>query len=523
LEQAITNDNFNAKQNFTQPVIIIRFIRSIYFTARFFVVCGLLAVFCLMAYLVPGLKEDAAVIAFVMRAVGVIATIILFALKRAKKIKANYAVVFLPVTFLVLLSFAFRFSETLVIYARIGALILPSLVLADAIMLWSRRRGIFARRDMMEKLSNGDLNDIRIHLENNYPFPIFLEVMDELPVQFQARDLKFKATIAPFRGKLLTYRVRPVKRGEYTFGAVNVFAASVLGFLQRRYKFDNDQMVPVYPSFIQMRRYELLAISNRLNEVGIKKIRKVGQNMEFDVIKDYVAGDDPRTVNWKATARRGRIMVNTYQDEKSQQVYALIDMGRVMKMPFEEMTLLDYSINASLVISNIAMLKYDRAGIITFSHKVHKTLPAERKGLQMFKIMELLYGAKTGYAESDYGKLYGEIKRRVTQRSLLLLFTNFETLSSMQRQIQYFRRLAKDHLLVVIFFENTELRAFLNKKPSSMQEIYYQTIAEKFAYEKKLIVKELEKYAIHAVYTSPQNLTVDTINKYLEIKARGLI
>jgi len=304
---------------------------------------------------------------------------------------------------------------------------------------------------------------------------------------------------------------------------VNVFASSIFGLLQRRYKFDNDQTVPVYPSFIQMRRYELLAISNRLNEVGIKKIRKVGQNNEFDVIKDYVAGDDPRTVNWKATARRGRIMVNTYQDEKSQQVYALIDMGRVMKMPFEEMTLLDYSINASLVISNIAMLKYDKAGIVTFSHKVHKTLPAERKGLQMFKIMELLYSAKTGYAESDYGKLYATIKRNVTQRSLLLLFTNFETLSSMQRQLQYFRRLAKDHLLVVIFFENTELRSFLNQKPTSMQEIYYQTIAEKFTYEKKLIVKELEKYGIHAVYTSPQNLTVDTINKYLEIKARGLI
>ena len=503
--------------------MIIRFIRSIYFSARFFLICGLLALFCLMAYLVPGLKEYGSTIGWCMRIVGIFVTVILFWLKWKQKIKSNYAVIFLPVVFLGALSFAFNFSDSLVIWARIGALALPALLIADLLMLWSRRKGIFARRDMMEKLSNGDLNDVRVQLENKYPFPVFLEIIDELPIQFQARDLSFKATLLPFRAKLLTYRVRPVKRGEYVFGAVNVFVSSILGLLQRRYKFDNDQMVPVYPSFIQMRRYELLAISNRLTEVGIKKIRKVGQNMEFDVIKDYVAGDDPRTVNWKATARRGRLMVNTYQDEKSQQVYALIDMGRVMKMPFEEMTLLDYSINASLVISNIAMLKYDKAGVITFSHKVHNTLAAERKGLQMFKIMELLYGAKTGYAESDYGKLYANVKQKITQRSLLLLFTNFETLSSMQRQLHYFRRLAKDHLLVVIFFENTELRAFLNKKPETMQEIYYQTIAEKFAYEKKLIVKELEKYAIHAVYTSPQNLTVDTINKYLEIKARGLI
>ncbi len=444
---------------------MLRFFRSFYFSSRFFIVCGLLATLCLVAY-------------------------------------------FYPLLFNI---------------AKISTMVFPCIIAADLLLLWSRRNGIFARRDMMEKLSNGDLNDIRIQLENKYPFPVFLSIIDELPVQFQARDLRFKATIAPFKSKLLTYRVRPVKRGEYVFGAVNVFVKSVLGLLQRRYKFDNDQMVPVYPSFIQMRRYELLAISNRLNEAGIKKIRRVGQNREFDVIKDYVAGDDPRTVNWKATARRGRLMVNTYQDEKSQQVYALIDMGRVMKMPFEEMTLLDYAINASLVISNIAMLKYDKAGLVTFSSKVHKVLASERKGLQMHNIMEVLFGAKTGYQESDYGKLYATIKQRITQRSLLLLFTNFETLSSMQRQLQYFRRLAKDHLLVVIFFENTELRAFLDKKPESMQEIYYQTIAEKFTYEKKLIVKELEKYAIHAVYTSPQNLTVNTINKYLELKARGLI
>ncbi len=501
---------------------MLKFLGSIYFSARFFLVCGLLALFCLMAYIVPQLREHGSAIGLAMKLGGVAISGILFYLKYRGR-QMSYAVVLLPAAVLIGFSFFFNTGESLLVYVNIAIFVLPLLVLADFLLLWSRRKGIFARRDMMEKLSNGDLNDIRIHLENRYLFPVFLEVIDELPVQFQARDLKFNLFLVPFGAKLLTYRVRPVKRGEYIFGVVNVFASSMLGLLQRRYKFDNNQSVPVYPSFIQMRRYELLAISNRLTEAGIKKIRRVGQNMEFDVIKDYVAGDDPRTVNWKATARRGRLMVNTYQDEKSQQVYALIDMGRVMKMPFEEMTLLDYSINASLVISNIAMLKYDKAGIITFSNKVQKVLPAERKGLQMFKIMELLYATKTGFLESDYGRLYATVKQRITQRSLLLLFTNFETLSSMQRQLQFFRRLSKDHLLVVIFFENTELRAFLDKKPGSMQEIYYQTIAEKFAYEKKLIVKELEKYAIHAVYTSPQNLTVDTINKYLEIKARGLI
>lgn len=446
-------------------MFLIRFIKSFYFATRFYIAVAALLVLCIVAYFLPGLY---------------------------------------PI-------------------AVIGATAIPILIGVDIVLLWIRPKGFHAVRGTLDKLSNGDLNPIEITLENKYPYPVFVTLVDELPVQFQARDLKFYAYLNPFASKKLKYQVRPVKRGQYVFGAVNVFVATMLGMLRRRYQFGHDHEVPVYPSYIQMRRFELLAISHRLTEVGIKKIRRLGHNMEFDQIKDYVSGDDPRTVNWKATARRGRLMVNTYQDEKSQQVYNVIDMGRNMKMPFEGMTLLDYAINASLVISNIAMLKYDKAGLITFSNRIHAALPADRKGMQMYNIMELLYSAKTGFLESDYGRLYATLKRTVSQRSLVILYTNFETLSSAQRQMTYLRRIAKDHLLVVVFFENTELRNFLDTKPNTVQEIYYQTIAEKFTYEKKLIVKELEKSGIHAVYTAPENLTVNTINKYLELKARGLI
>ena len=168
--------------------------------------------------------------------------------------------------------------------------------------------------------------------------------------------------------KTISYFLRPVKRGEYSFGAVNVFASSPIGLVSRRYQFSQNKMVPVYPSYIQMRKYELLAISNRLTDTGIKKIRRVGQHTEFERIREYVPGDDYRTINWKASARKSHLMVNNYQDERSQQVYALIDKGRAMQMPFNGMSLLDYAINASLVISNIAIKKSDKAVLITFQH-----------------------------------------------------------------------------------------------------------------------------------------------------------
>ena len=266
-----------------------------------------------------------------------------------------------------------------------------------------------------------------------------------------------------------------------------------------------------------------MAISNRLTDLGIKKIRRIGHSMEFEQIRPYVYGDDVRTLNWKATARRNDLMINAFQEEKSQSVYCLIDKGRVMKMPFEGLSLLDYAINATLVLSNIALYKQDKAGVLTFSDKFGQMLLADRRSGQMQKILDLLYRQKTRYLETDYELLYVKTKHFIKQRSLLLLFTNFETLSSMRRQLPYFRKLAKDHLLIVIFFENTELRALLDKPAVSTEEIYLKTIAEKYFYEKQQIVKELGQYGIQAMLTPPQKLTANTVNKYLELKARGMI
>lgn len=415
------------------------------------------------------------------------------------------------------------FFEQVFDIAQYCLVALAALLLADITLLFRSRKGIHARRDTLEKLSNGDENEIQIMLENFYPFRVNLKVLDELPFQFQKRDLDFKIRIEAGQLKIITYKLRPVKRGEYHFGAVNVFASSPLGLVERRFRYSQDMMVPVYPSFMQMRKYELLAISNRLTEYGIKKIRRIGHTTEFEQIKEYVAGDDYRTINWRATARKSKLMVNQYTDERSQQVYSIIDMGRVMKMPFEGLSLLDYAINTSLVISNIAMHKQDKAGIITFSNKVHQILPAGRMSAQLRKIMELLYKQKTGYLESSFEALYVNIKHKINQRSLLLLYTNFESLSALKRQIKYLRSIANNHLLVVIFFENTELRELLNAKAIKLKDIYKKTIAEKFDYEKTQLVSELKKYGIHSILTAPEKLSVNTINKYLELKSRGFI
>ncbi len=409
------------------------------------------------------------------------------------------------------------------ILVRFGFLLFLAVGIIDLLFLYRTSKGIFALREAPERLSNGDDNPISIYLENHYPFNVDLELVDEIPHQFQIRDAHFKMDLPKGQNRWVEYKIKPFERGSYSFGALNVYVNTGLRLFKRRYRFSQDVEVPVYPSYLQMRKYEIMAIGDRFLSIGVKKMRRIGQSMEFERIKEYVLGDDPRNVNWKATARSNKLMVNQYTDERSQQVYCLIDKGRVMRMPFEGMTLLDYAINAALVISNIAIKKDDKAGLISFSDSMGSILPASKRGKQMRLIQEMLYREETDFLESDHERLYLAIRRKINRRSLLLLFTNFETLSGLKRQLPYLKSMARHHLLVVIFFENTELKTLTEKIADNVEDIYNITIAEKLAYEKRLIVKELQKHGIQSILTPPQQLTVNTINKYLELKSRGMI
>lgn len=422
----------------------------------------------------------------------------------------------------ILYVFAF-FFPFLMWAAHILLLLCFFTAMVEYLLLFNAKNGISAQRILPEKLSNGDENPVKVDIRNNYDFTLNVRVIDEIPFQFQKRDFLIEKQIEPGRNTYFQYILEPKERGEYSFGNLNVYASSPVGFISKRFTFQKDALLPAYPSFIHLRKYELMALQSEFLLGGIKRIRKLGHTMEFEQIKEYVPGDDIRTINWKATSKTNRLMVNQFQDEKSQRIFMLIDTGRTMKMPFKGLSLLDYSINATMALSHIILKKGDRAGMMTFSKKTENKIAADNKSGQLRKISEALYNIKTDFFESDFSRLYQDVKYTLNQRSLILLFTNFETLDGLNRQMKYLRGIARNHLLVVVFFKNAELQTLLNGNPESMQEIYDEIVAEKFEFEKKLIIQELRKYGIYTVYTLPENLNVDVINKYLEIKARGIL
>jgi uncharacterized protein (DUF58 family) len=410
---------------------------------------------------------------------------------------------------------------------RILVFLLFIIVLVDIVMLyihWNSSQPLRVFRSLSPRFSNGDDNPVKVRLESSYPFDIHTEVIDEVPFVFQRRDVLFKARIRKQGDATISYALRPTQRGVYGFGHVRVFVSSPLGLVQRRFTCCEPQDVKVYPSYLMLRQYELLAMSNNLTEMGIKRIRRIGHNTDFEQIKDYVVGDDYRTINWRATARRHQLMVNVYQEERSQQVFSVIDKGRMMQQTFLEMTLLDYAITASLVLSYVAVNKQDKAGLITFSDQFETFVPASRQQGQMQTLQEALYAEHTAFGETDYSALLAGLSRHVTRRSLLILYTSFTSMAALRRQLSYLRQLALRHRLLVVFFEDEELRDFVqdthHQSSITTEQTYQRVIAEKFAYEQRLIVHTLRQYGIQSLLTTPQNLSVDVINKYLEIKSR---
>lgn len=395
--------------------------------------------------------------------------------------------------------------------------------LVEAVLLVRPAAGVSVDREVPRRFSNGDANEAAIVVENRTGGAVSVSLVEELPVQFQARGYAFRVALAPGERHRVTYTVRPTQRGRYGFGHVNAYVRTALGLVERRYVSTEAHEAAVYPSFLQLERYELVAATQRLDLVGLKKLRRLGHTMEFEHIREYVRGDDVRTLNWRATARRGDLMVNQFQDERAQPIYAVVDTGRAMKLPFDGLTLLDHAINAALVLGGVAVKKGDLAGLVTYSSRVHTVLKADRRAGQVGRLLETLYGVDTDFEESDVQRLYAELRARLPRRSLLVVFTNYESLSGLRRHLGEWRRLAQHHVVLVVLFENPEVRALTQQQPATLDAVYVQTVAQQFVNEKAEIARTLRQHGILTLHTTPAALTLDVVNRYLALKAQGVV
>lgn len=415
------------------------------------------------------------------------------------------------------------FVPLLLLPMKVLLLLFLLLCVFDWLFVYRHRPYLSATRSTAQIWSMGDDNKVEILIRNQSRYTWHIELIDELPFQFQLRNFSRTLKIESKENEKVLYDLKPLQRGLYQFGYIQLLYSSQLNLVQYRKRSGEESEVKVYPSFIQMKQYELYSVSKIAQWHGIKKMRRIGLSYEFEQIKTYVRGDDVRQINWKASGRHQQLMTNQFEDEKSQPVYSIIDKSRNMLMPFKGMSLMDYAINTTLSISNIVLNKQDKAGLITFSDKFGSVVKADRKQGQLKAISEALYQQKERDLEANYELLYQGIRRMISTRSLIFLYTSFETQNSIKRVLPVLQKIQQQHLLVVVFFENEGLTEIAHQSVSNIQDVYTSILAEQTANEQHAIVQTLKAAGIQSILSKPEHLSVNTINKYLELKSRTLI
>lgn len=412
--------------------------------------------------------------------------------------------------------------EPLYLIASVFVCLIAVIGIIDFVLLF-RKNLILAERKCATVFGLNDENQITLIVKSLSNFKLYTCLIDEVPYQFNKRDFKVDLTIPPKETTQIKHSLTPKTRGEYAFGDVQVFIRTKIGFVKKRETTPAHLSVAVYPSVSQMYKQELLAMQHPAFLQGGSKNKHLGSSYEFDQIKIYQPGDDTRHINWKASSSLNQVMVNNYEDERSQLIYSIIDKSRVMKMPFNSLTLLDYAINATLALSNIILKKQDKAGLILFSQKTGGILKAEKGPRHLKKLLYCLYKEQYDYSEADYENLYLTVRSTIPNRSLIFLYTNFESLYALERILPALKLINQRHLLVVVYFENEELKNFANEKTTDILDIYQKTIAKKSLMEKNQIHRELIRNGIHAIRCTPQQLSTTAINRYLELKMTGSI
>jgi uncharacterized protein (DUF58 family) len=425
------------------------------------------------------------------------------------------------VAVVLLFSFSFSFPFLFKI-AQIGLLAMLIAFLADLFLLKNNIINISARRFIPAYLGLNDDVEITLRIDTDLRGNAEAVLIDELPEQFQKRDFSLSLTLENGVNEA-HYKIHPKKRGIYNFGCLNIYITGPLGLISWKVILDISESAKVYPSVQQMHEHELLAFTRVSFHTGFRKYGRIGKSYEFEQISPFVEGDDYRNINWKASGKMRELMVNQYQDERSQNMYCIISKGRAMKMAFNNMSYLDYAINSTLAISNVGLKKYDRVGLISFSNKIGSALRAENRPGQIQKILESLYAEKERDLEPDFELLYRSLERIVKNRSLLLLFANFENISMLFRVMPILKKISKKHLLVMVLFKDEELEEAIIPNPGTIDEIYASTLAEQHQSEKLEVAHILKSQGIQTIVSSPKDLSLNVINKYLELKSRGMV
>jgi uncharacterized protein (DUF58 family) len=420
---------------------------------------------------------------------------------------ASFAVLVFPDLWLVILAF----DAVLAAAAVLDWLISPGPANLDAVRIVPDRVSVLSPQK------------VTILVRNQASVPLRVRVRDSIPPSFEAPEEEVTA-IVPARGQArLEYPVIPKTRGAFSWGDIHVRCHSLLRFWEHRRTIPAPAQSRVYPNLVALDRYHLLARANRLEAVGIRKVRMRGSAWEFESLRDYTRGDDVRLIDWKATARRRKMIVRNQEAERNQTVLLLVDSGRLMNAEVNGVSKLDSAVNSALILAHVALARGDRVGLCSFSHDVHAWVTPRAHKTQIRLLTEALYDLSGDYSESDHGRCLRLLAARYPKRALLIVFTDFVDGDTASEMVAHLRLAARRHLVLFTALNDPLLTRAAGVHPSDTFQGFRKAAAVELLHERKQVLEQLRRLGIHVLDVEPGALTPPLVNRYLELALGGLL
>jgi len=412
-------------------------------------------------------------------------------------------------------------------------------------------------REFEPKMNLGAPNNVTLRVKSRAKLPVQISLRDETPESFAISShqptrfrlqtampelARFALRVEPRGSAEVTYGLTPNRRGDFRFGRLHARTTSGLGFWHRQFEREFEAEARVYPDTSAVRRYELALREGKMRDIGLHLLRLRGRGTEFESLRDYTSDDEFKSINWKASARRGKLISTNYEIERDQTILICIDCGRMMtsmavsrnatgeneeapglnstEVPLSK---LDCAINATVLLSHVAASMGDSVGLLLFADGVINYLPPRKGRVQTGQIIEALYAVQPSLVEPDYQVAFEHILARKIRRSLVITFTDIIDPEASRELLQNSAAIRRHHNAMCVTINNLDVIDLANSYPVSGAELYDKAMAQRMLTQRGAVLEALRGVGVGIVDAQASQLSVATVNRYLEMKSRGAL
>lgn len=412
------------------------------------------------------------------------------------------------------------------VYVALGLLAVMGVVALTDLLTIASSKVLAAVRYSGTIASLGKPHRVTIELINKSLKSNWVDVRDDLPDEFQSEPDGFSAVLNRRSTARFKYDIISTARGKFELPKIHIKVSSRLRLWAAYYVLPCHSVVSVYPDMKQIAHYDLLARTNRLSQTGVRRIRKVGQDNEFERLRDYTKDDNYKHIDWRTTARRRKLTVKDFQSTQSQRIIFMVDCARMMTGHSGSLSMIDHAFNAMLMLSYIALKQGDSVGLLNFSDTIHNFVPPKNGIGQINRLLHASFDQDARFVEARYDRAFLYVKQRCTKRSLVVLITNVIDEINAQQVLQYTTNLTGQHLPLCLLVKDHDLFELVDDydvRQSPSSAVYDAAAAATIVNWRHEVLTQMKHRGVLALESFPEQMTAELINRYLEIKARHLL